>query len=180
MLDLDTNANSVVIENIKVKLESWERDTETEEAGIAVLFACSPGTGKTMATEVLAVEMDLPVFCIDLSQVVNKYIGEIDKNLECLFHAADISDLIQFFFNEADSFFRQRTEARDSHDRYTNLEISYLHERMDRSKGLAVQATNRKKDLDEAFLRRLGYFINIPFLTNYVFALCRISSSIRH
>jgi len=98
---------------------------------------------------------------IDLSQVVNKYIGETEKNLKLLFDAADISDVI-LFFDEADSLFGRRTEVKDAHDRYANLEISYLLERMERFKGLAILATNRKKDLDEAFLRRLRYILDFP------------------
>lgn len=115
-----------------------------------------------MAAEILAIELDLPIFRIDLSQVVNKYIGETEKNLKRLFDAADISDMV-LFFDEADSLFGKRTEVKDAHDRYANLEISYLLERMERFKGLAILATNRKNDLDEAFLRRLRYIIDFPF-----------------
>jgi SpoVK/Ycf46/Vps4 family AAA+-type ATPase len=114
-----------------------------------------------MAAEVLASRLNLPMYRIDLSQVVNKYIGETEKNLKRLFDAADISDMI-LFFDEADSLFGRRTEVSDAHDRYANLEISYLLERMERFKGLAILATNRKKDLDEAFLRRLRYVIDFP------------------
>jgi SpoVK/Ycf46/Vps4 family AAA+-type ATPase len=125
------------------------------------LFAGPPGTGKTMAAEVIAAELDLPMYRIDLSQVVNKYIGETEKNLRRLFDAADASDLI-LFFDEADALFGKRTEVKDAHDRYANLEISYLLERMERFKGLGVLATNRKQDLDEAFLRRLRFVIDFP------------------
>jgi SpoVK/Ycf46/Vps4 family AAA+-type ATPase len=131
------------------------------ESGISVLFAGPPGTGKTMAAEILAIKLGLPMYRIDLSQVVNKYIGETEKNLKRVFDAADISDMI-LFFDEADSLFGRRTEVSDAHDRYANLEISYLLERMERFKGLAILATNRKKDLDEAFLRRLRYVIDFP------------------
>jgi len=96
-----------------------------------------------------------------LSQVVNKYIGETEKNLKRVFDAADVSDMI-LFFDEADSLFGRRTEVTDAHDRYANLEISYLLERMERFKGLAILASNRKKDLDEAFLRRLRYIVDFP------------------
>jgi hypothetical protein len=139
----------------------WGTDRVWNESGISVLFAGPPGSGKTMAAEILAIELDLPMFRIDLSQVVNKYIGETEKNLKRLFDAADISDII-LFFDEADALFGRRTEVRDAHDRYANLEISYLLERMERFKGLAILATNRKKDLDEAFLRRLRYIIDFP------------------
>jgi hypothetical protein len=131
------------------------------ESGISALFAGPPGTGKTMAAEILASELDLPMYRIDLSQVVNKYIGETEKNLKQLFDAADVADII-LFFDEADSLFGRRTEVKDAHDRYANLEVSYLLERMERFKGVAILATNRKKDLDEAFLRRLRFIIDFP------------------
>jgi SpoVK/Ycf46/Vps4 family AAA+-type ATPase len=139
----------------------WGTAKAMNESGISVLFAGPPGTGKTMAAEVLAIKLGLPMYRIDLSQVVNKYIGETEKNLKRVFDAADISDMI-LFFDEADSLFGRRTEVSDAHDRYANLEISYLLERMERFKGLAILATNRKKDLDEAFLRRLRYIIDFP------------------
>jgi hypothetical protein len=139
----------------------WGTGKVWNEGGISVLFAGPPGTGKTMAAEILARRLGLPMYRIDLSQVVNKYIGETEKNLKQLFDAADVSDVI-LFFDEADSLFGKRTEVSDAHDRYANLEISYLLERMERFKGLAILATNRKKDLDEAFLRRLRYTIDFP------------------
>ena len=139
----------------------WGTGKVWNESGIAVLFAGPPGTGKTMAAEILASKLDLPMYRIDLSQVVNKYIGETEKNLKRVFDAADQSDLV-LFFDEADSLFGRRTEVSDAHDRYANLEVSYLLERMERFKGLAILATNRKKDLDEAFLRRLRYIIDFP------------------
>ena len=139
----------------------WGTARAMNESGISVLFAGPPGTGKTMAAEILAIKLDLPMYRIDLSQVVNKYIGETEKNLKRVFDAADVSDMI-LFFDEADSLFGRRTEVSDAHDRYANLEISYLLERMERFKGLAILATNRKKDLDEAFLRRLRYVIDFP------------------
>ena len=139
----------------------WGTGKAWNECGITVLFAGLPGTGKTMAAEILAAKLEIPMYRIDLSQVVNKYIGETEKNLKRLFDAADISDSL-LFFDEADSLFGRRTEVKDAHDRYANLEISYLLERMERFKGLAILATNRKKDLDEAFLRRLRYIIDFP------------------
>lgn len=139
----------------------WGTGKAWNECGISVLFSGLPGTGKTMAAEILAAKLELPMYRIDLSQVVNKYIGETEKNLKRLFDAADISDSL-LFFDEADALFGRRTEVKDAHDRYANLEISYLLERMERFKGLAILATNRKKDLDEAFLRRLRYMIDFP------------------
>jgi len=139
----------------------WGTAEAWNESGISVLFAGPPGTGKTMAAEILSTLLDLPMYRIDLSQVVNKYIGETEKNLKKLFDTADISDII-LFFDEADALFGRRTEVKDSHDRYANLEISYLLERMERFKGVCILATNRKKDLDEAFLRRLRYIVDFP------------------
>jgi SpoVK/Ycf46/Vps4 family AAA+-type ATPase len=139
----------------------WGTAHAWNESGLSALFTGPPGTGKTMAAEVIAAELDLPLYRIDLSQVVNKYIGETEKNLRRLFDAADVSDVI-LFFDEADALFGKRTEVKDAHDRYANLEISYLLERMERFKGLAILATNRKQDLDEAFLRRLRFVIDFP------------------
>jgi ATPase family associated with various cellular activities (AAA) len=139
----------------------WGTARVWNEGGLSALFAGPPGTGKTMAAEVIAAELGLPLFRIDLSQVVNKYIGETEKNLRRLFDAAEASDVI-LFFDEADSLFGKRTEVKDAHDRYANLEVSYLLERMERFKGLAILATNRKKDLDDAFLRRLRFLIDFP------------------
>lgn len=139
----------------------WGTERVWNESGLTALFAGPPGTGKTMCAEVIANALDLPLYRIDLSQVVNKYIGETEKNLRRLFDAAEASDVI-LFFDEADSLFGRRTEVKDAHDRYANLEVSYLLERMERFKGLAILATNRKKDLDEAFLRRLRFLIDFP------------------
>jgi len=140
---------------------TWGTARAWNEGGISVLFAGPPGTGKTMAAEVLALRLDLPMFRIDLSQVVDKYIGVTEKNLSRLFDVADATDLV-LFFDEADALFGRRTEVRDAHDRYANLEISYLLERMERFKGLAILASNRRKDLDEAFMRRLRYVVEFP------------------
>ncbi len=139
----------------------WGTAQAWNEGGLAALFAGPPGTGKTMAAEAMACELALPMFRIDLSQVVNKYIGETEKNLKRLFDAASAADAI-LFFDEADALFGKRTEVKDAHDRYANLEISYLLERMERFQGLAILATNRRKDLDEAFLRRLRFVIEFP------------------
>ena len=139
----------------------WGTARAWNEGGLAALFAGPPGTGKTMAAEALATALRLPLYRIDLSQVVNKYIGETEKNLRRLFDAADGSD-VMLFFDEADALFGKRTEVKDAHDRYANLEVSYLLERMERFKGLAILATNRKKDLDDAFLRRLRFVVDFP------------------
>src|SRR4029079_12833881 len=97
---------------------------------------------------------EIPMYRVDLSQVVNKYIGETEKNLKAIFDAAAVSECI-LFFDDADAVLRKRTEVKDAHDRFANIEISYLLERMERFKGLAILATNRRKDLHEPFTRRL-------------------------
>jgi hypothetical protein len=139
----------------------WGTARAWNEAGLSLLFCGAPGTGKTMAAEAVAHELQLPMFRIDLSQVVNKYIGETEKNLKRVFDAVEESDCV-VFFDEADALFGKRTSVKDAHDRFANIEISYLLERMERLKGIAVLATNRRKDLDEAFLRRLRYLVEFP------------------
>jgi|CZKX01.1.fsa_nt_gi hypothetical protein len=139
----------------------WGTGRVWDEAGISALFAGPPGTGKTMAAEVLAARLGLPMFRVDLSQVVNKYIGETEKNLRRLFDSVEESDAL-LFFDEADSLFGQRMQVRNAHDRYANLEVSYLLQRMERFRGVAILATNRRKDLDEAFLRRLRFVLEFP------------------
>ncbi len=139
----------------------WGTGRAWNECGLSVLFAGPPGTGKTMAAEAIARHIDMPMYRIDLSQVVNKYIGETEKNLRRLFDAADAGDVI-LFFDEADALFGKRTEVKDAHDRYANLEVSFLLERMERFKGMAILASNRKKDLDEAFMRRLRFVVHFP------------------
>jgi hypothetical protein len=139
----------------------WGTGRVWGDAGISALFAGAPGTGKTMAAEVLAAELQLPLYHVDLSQVVNKFIGETEKNLCKLFDAAEQADVV-LFFDEAESLFGARMQSRNANDRFANMEISYLLERMDRFRGLAILATNRRKDLDEAFLRRLRYVVEFP------------------
>jgi hypothetical protein len=130
--------------------------------GINALFAGESGTGKTMAAEVIANDLGLHLYRIDLSSVVSKYIGETEKNLRRLFDAADDGGAI-LFFDEADALFGKRSEVKDSHDRYANIEINYLLQRMEAYRGLAVLATNMKSALDQAFLRRLRFILNFPF-----------------
>ena len=142
----------------------WQMAKTDREMGITVFFAGNSGTGKSMAAEFLAVDLDLPMYKIDLSQVINKYVGETEKHLKKLFDMADTSDII-LFFDEADSLFGRRTEVKDAHDRFANMEINYLLERLDNFKGLLILATNRKKDFDEAFLRRINYILDFPFPT---------------
>jgi hypothetical protein len=139
----------------------WGTAAAWNESGLSVLFCGPPGTGKTMAAEALATELDLPMYRVDLSQVVNKYIGETEKNLKRIFDTVEASDCV-LLFDEADALFGKRTEVKDAHDRFANIEVSYLLERMERFQGLAVLATNRRKDLDDAFLRRLRYIVEFP------------------
>lgn len=130
--------------------------------GISALFAGDSGTGKTMAAEVIANELKLNLYRIDLSAVVSKYIGETEKNLRRLFDAAEDGSAI-LFFDEADALFGKRSTVKDSHDRYANIEINYLLQRMEAYRGLAVLATNMKNALDTAFMRRLRFIVNFPF-----------------
>jgi SpoVK/Ycf46/Vps4 family AAA+-type ATPase len=130
--------------------------------GISALFAGQSGTGKTMAAEVIANQLELNLYRIDLSAVVSKYIGETEKNLRRLFDAAEDGGAI-LFFDEADALFGKRSEVKDSHDRYANIEINYLLQRMEAYRGLAILATNMKGLLDPAFLRRLRFIVNFSF-----------------
>jgi SpoVK/Ycf46/Vps4 family AAA+-type ATPase len=138
------------------------RDKMNRGLGISALFAGPSGTGKTMAAEVLANDLRLNLYRIDLSQVVSKYIGETEKNLRQLFDAAEDGGAI-LFFDEADALFGKRSEVKDSHDRYANIEINYLLQRMEEYRGLAILATNMKSALDQAFMRRLRFVVNFPF-----------------
>ena len=130
--------------------------------GLNVLFAGPPGTGKTMAAEVLARELRLDLYKIDLSQVVNKYIGETEKNLDRIFSTAENSNAI-LFFDEADALFGRRSEVRDSHDRYANIEIWHLLQKMEEYEGISVLATNLRQNVDDAFTRRLQAIVEFPF-----------------
>jgi hypothetical protein len=130
--------------------------------GISALFAGVSGTGKTMAAEVLSNELRLDLYRVDLSSVVSKYIGETEKNLRRVFDAAEAGGAI-LLFDEADALFGKRTEVKDSHDRYANIEVSYLLQRMEAYRGLAILTTNRKESLDTAFLRRLRFVVQFPF-----------------
>jgi SpoVK/Ycf46/Vps4 family AAA+-type ATPase len=130
--------------------------------GITALFAGESGTGKTMAAEVIANDLRLDLYRIDLSAVVSKYIGETEKNLRKVFDAAEDGGAI-LFFDEADALFGKRSEVKDSHDRYANIEINYLLQRMEAYRGLAVLATNMKSALDQAFSRRLRFIVDFPF-----------------
>ncbi len=130
--------------------------------GLSALFSGASGTGKTMAAEVLAHTLGLDLFQIDLASLVSKYIGETEKNLKRVFDAAEDSGAI-LLFDEADALFGKRTEVKDSHDRYANLEVSYLLQRMEAYRGLAILTTNMRQAIDTAFLRRIRFMVDFPF-----------------
>src|SRR5690606_15341444 len=125
------------------------------------LFAGNSGTGKTMAAGVMANALGLDLYRIDLSAVVSKYIGETEKNLDSIFREAERSNAI-LFFDEADALFGKRSEVKDAHDRYANIETAYLLQRMEDYSGVVILSTNLKMNLDEAFLRRLHFVIDFP------------------
>lgn len=129
--------------------------------GLKVLFAGTPGTGKTMTAGVIARDLGLDLYKIDLSGVVSKYIGETEKNLDRIFRAAHASNAI-LFFDEADALFGKRSEVKDAHDRYANIEISYLLQKMEEYEGAVILATNLRKNIDEAFSRRMHYAVEFP------------------
>ena len=130
--------------------------------GLSVLFAGPSGTGKTMAAEIIAGALGLELYKIDLSTVVSKYIGETEKNLSQIFTEAETSNAI-LFFDEADALFGKRSEVKDSHDRYANIETGYLLQRMEEYQGVVILASNLRKNMDEAFVRRLHFTIEFPF-----------------
>lgn len=130
--------------------------------GISALFAGASGTGKTMSAEVVANELHLDLYRIDLSAVVSKYIGETEKNLRRIFDAAEAGGAV-LLFDEADALFGKRTQVKDSHDRHANIEVSYLLQRMEAYQGLVILTTNLKDSLDNAFLRRIRFIVNYPF-----------------
>jgi SpoVK/Ycf46/Vps4 family AAA+-type ATPase len=130
--------------------------------GLKILFAGESGTGKTMAAQVLAAELGLEIFRVDLATTVSKYIGETEKNLDRIFGAAEGSNAI-LFFDEADALFGKRSEVGDSHDRYANIEVAYLLQKMEGYPGAVILATNFRRNIDDAFVRRLDFVIDFPF-----------------
>jgi hypothetical protein len=143
--------------------EEWGFFTRLSRGrGISALFAGPSGTGKTMAADILARDLELDLYVIDLAGVVSKYIGETEKNLRRVFDAAEQSGAI-LFFDEADALFGKRSEVKDSHDRYANIEVNYLLQKMEQYQGLAILSTNRRSALDRAFSRRLRFLVDFPF-----------------
>jgi hypothetical protein len=144
-------------------LSDWGYDRSVARTqGLKVLFAGESGTGKTMAAQVLAAELGLELFRVDLATIVSKYIGETEKNLDRIFGAAEGSNAI-LFFDEADALFGKRSEVSDSHDRYANIEVAYLLQKMEGYAGAVILATNFRRNIDDAFVRRLDFVIDFPF-----------------
>jgi SpoVK/Ycf46/Vps4 family AAA+-type ATPase len=130
--------------------------------GISALFYGEPGTGKTLAAEIISNELTMDMYKVDLASVISKYVGETEKNLDVIFNEAKISNCI-LFFDEADSLFGKRTVIKDSHDRYANVEVSYLLQKIDEYQGMVIMATNFASNLDPAFERRLHFSIKFLF-----------------
>ena len=155
------------------RLVSWARhrdevladgrlvDVGGKGTGIAALFSGSPGTGKTLAAHVIAAELGLDLYRVDLSSIVDKYIGETEKNLERVFHEAESLNVL-LFFDEADALFGKRSDVKDAHDRYANQEVAYLLQRMEHFDGITILATNLQGNLDPAFSRRMSFIVHFP------------------
>ena len=143
--------------------EEWGFDKKGSLGkGLNIIFSGPSGTGKTMAAEILANELRLEIYKIDLSQVVSKYIGETEKNLSRIFNEADASNAI-LFFDEADALFGKRSEVKDAHDRYANVEINYLLQKIEEHEGIVILATNFSRNVDDAFSRRMRFSVEFPF-----------------
>jgi AAA+ superfamily predicted ATPase len=130
--------------------------------GLNILFSGESGTGKTMAAQIIANELKLEIYKIDLSMLVSKYIGETEKNIDRIFKEAETCNAV-IFFDEADAIFGKRTEIRDSHDRYANIEVSYLLQKLEEHEQIVILASNLKHNIDEAFIRRMQFIIDFPF-----------------
>jgi SpoVK/Ycf46/Vps4 family AAA+-type ATPase len=143
-------------------LERWGFGRSPRGVGVTALFVGISGTGKTLAAEVVASELGLNLYRIDLSGVVSKYVGETEKNLESIFRGAEQSNAV-LLFDEADALFGKRSAVRDAHDRYANVEIAYLLQRLESYPGVAILTTNLSDNLDPSFARRLAYTVHFPF-----------------
>ncbi len=135
--------------------------TPEPSTGVIAMFTGPPGTGKTLAAEVIAGSLGLDLYRVDLSQIVNKYIGETEKQLARVFAAAEMSPVV-LFFDEADALLGRRSAVSDSHDRYANIEVAYLLQRIERYNGVVVLASNLAKNIDEAFIRRIHISVDFP------------------
>jgi SpoVK/Ycf46/Vps4 family AAA+-type ATPase len=153
---------AAAIRNCSVVYEEWDfRRRITSGRGLKILFSGSSGTGKTMTAGIIAKELGLDIYRIDLSGIVSKYIGETEKNLDRIFHAAESGNAI-LFFDEADALFGKRSEVKDAHDRYANIEISYLLQKIEEYPGVVILASNLSQNIDSAFARRMHYVIDFP------------------
>jgi MoxR-like ATPase len=161
-LDLLRSISAYLRHRDRVLSEWGYEATVSRTQGLKVLFAGESGTGKTMAAQVLGAQLGLDLFRVDLATIVSKYIGETEKNLERIFTAAHGSNAI-LFFDEADALFGKRSEVSDSHDRYANIEVAYLLQRMEGYPGAVILATNFRRNIDDAFVRRLDFVIDFPF-----------------
>ena len=161
-LELLTSVSAYLHHRDLVLSEWGYEQTVARNQGLKVLFAGASGTGKTMAAQVLASDLGLELFRIDLATVVSKYIGETEKNLDRIFTAATGSNAI-LLFDEADALFGKRSEVSDAHDRYANIEVSYLLQKMEQYSGAVILATNFRSNIDDAFARRLDFVIDFPF-----------------
>jgi AAA+ superfamily predicted ATPase len=151
------------VEYRSIVYDEWGFDAKLSLGkGLSLLFAGPSGTGKTMAAEIMARELGLDLYKIDLSTVISKYIGETEKNLSRIFDEAATANAV-LFFDEADALFGKRSEVRDSHDRYANIEINYLLQKMEQYEGTVILATNLRKNMDDAFVRRIQFTIEFPF-----------------
>src|SRR4029077_11943522 len=155
-----------IVHHVRHRTQVYERwgfaDRTSRGLGVTALFSGESGTGKTLAAEVLARELGLDLYRIDLAATVSQYIGETEKNLRRVFEAAEASGAV-LLFDEADALFGKRGEVKDGHDRYANLEIAYLLQRMEAYRGLAILTTNLRANVDRAFLRRLRFVLQFPF-----------------
>ena len=130
--------------------------------GLSMLFAGPPGTGKTMAAQVVANQLHMELYKVQISQVISKYIGETEKNLRAVFQEARRSNCI-LFFDECDAIFGKRSEVKDAHDRYANVETAYLLQQVEEYEGVCILATNLLQNIDAAFMRRISFVIHFPF-----------------
>jgi SpoVK/Ycf46/Vps4 family AAA+-type ATPase len=164
--EAETATLRAIAAQLRQRMTVYERwgfaEKSSRGLGISALFAGPSGAGKTMAAEVLARDLQLDLYRIDLSSVISKYIGETEKNLRRVFEGAEQSGAV-LLFDEADALFGKRSEVKDSLDRYANIEVSYLLQQMEAYRGLAILTTNLKTALDPAFLRRLRFVVQFPF-----------------
>jgi hypothetical protein len=157
-----THEVTAAIRNYRMVYEEWGFAQRLSTGqGLKVLFSGASGTGKTMTAGVIGRDLGLDIYKIDLSSVVSKYIGETEKNLERIFRAAESSNAI-LFFDEADAIFGKRSEVKDAHDRYANVEVAYLLQRIEDHRGVVILASNLSQNIDEAFSRRMHYVIEFP------------------